>query len=152
MCLLFSSILFSPNDIPSKTEKCFVFHLGSSFSSQEIHFFVFLSFPFFLPVSHCFRGRSKINLKVHDVINFLNKNSISHFVWYPEKEKRYDIEILSIDGVSDKEHFIKKSLIKCAAKGSPRTFLILVNNPKQLLHARNYLKSKIFWKRIIKKR
>ena len=29
-------------------------------------------------------------------------------------------------------------------------FLILVNNPKQPLHARNSFKSKIFWKRIIK--
>ena len=47
----------------------------------------------------------KINLKVHDVISCLNKNSISHFVWYPEKEKRYGIEILSIDRVSNKEHY-----------------------------------------------
>ena len=116
LCLLFSSILFSPNDIPSKTEKCFVFHLDSSFSSQEIHFFVFLSFSFFLPVSHCFRGRSKINLKVHDVINCLNKNSITHFVWYLEKKKRYDIEILSVDGVSDKEHFYRKIMQKMCSK------------------------------------
>ena len=31
----------------------------------------------------------------------------------------------------------------------PDLFIILVNNPKQSLHARNYFKSKIFWKRII---
>ena len=30
-------------------------------------------------------------------------------------------------------------------------FIILVNNPKQPLHARNSFKSKIFWKRIIEK-
>ena len=30
-------------------------------------------------------------------------------------------------------------------------FLILVNNPKQSLHTRNYFKSKIFGRRIIKK-
>ena len=30
-------------------------------------------------------------------------------------------------------------------------FLILVNNPKQPLHARNSFRNKIFWKRIIKK-
>ena len=28
----------------------------------------------------------------------------------------------------------------------PEVFIILVNNPKQLLHARNYFKSKIFCK------
>ena len=33
----------------------------------------------------------------------------------------------------------------------PDQFIILVNNPKQLLHAKNSFKSKIFWKRIIKK-
>ena len=50
------------------------------FRSQDIHFFVFLPFPLFLPVGHCFGGWSKINLKVHDIINCLNKNSITHFV------------------------------------------------------------------------
>ena len=43
---------------------------------------------FFFPVSHCFWGCSKINLKVYDVINCLNKNLITHFVWYLEKEKK----------------------------------------------------------------
>ena len=33
----------------------------------------------------------------------------------------------------------------------PDPFLILVNNPKQSFHLRNYFKNKIFWKRIIKK-
>ena len=28
----------------------------------------------------------------------------------------------------------------------PDLFLILVNNPKQPLHARNFLENKIFWK------
>ena len=35
---------------------------------------------------------------------------------------KYDIETLSIDGVSGKERFIEKSCIKCAAKASPRPF------------------------------
>ena len=119
-CYFYQIFIFSPNDSPSKTEKCFVFHLKSDFHSRDIHISVFLSIPFFLPVSHCFRGWLKINLKVHDLINCLNKNSITHFFWYLEKEKRYDIEILSIDGVSDKEHFTKTFLRKCAAKGSTR--------------------------------
>ena len=38
--------VFSPNDSPSKTEKCFLFHLKSSFYSQD--FFNFSSsFPHF---------------------------------------------------------------------------------------------------------
>ena len=60
-------------------EKCFLFHLKSSFCSQDIPIFLFLSSPLFLPSSrsHCFRGWSKINLKVYDVINCLNKNLIT---------------------------------------------------------------------------
>ena len=58
--------IFSPNDSPSKNyEKYFLFHLKSSFPSWDIQFFVFLSFPHFLPAGHCFKGWSKINLKVH---------------------------------------------------------------------------------------
>ena len=132
-------------------EKCFLFHLRSSFHSRDIQIFVFLSF-LFLPVGHCFTGWSKISLKVHDIINCLNKNSITHFVWYLEKEKQCDIETLSIDGVSDKEHFRRKIVQKnVQQKLVPDLFKILVNNPKQPLHVRNCFKSKIFWKWIIKK-
>ena len=47
---------------------------------------------------------------------------------------------------------MEKSLRKCALKASPRLFFnILVNNPKQSLHAKISFKNKIFWKRIIKK-
>ena len=102
-----------------KLWKMFLFHLKSSFLSPDIHIFVFPSSTLFLPVSYCFRAGSKINLKVYDVINGLNENLITHFVWNLEKEKQ--------------------------------TFIfILVNNPKQSLHTRNFLKNKISWKRIIK--
>ena len=80
-----------------KYEKWFLFYLKSSFRSRDIQFFVFLSSPLFLLVSHCFRGWWKINLKVCDIINCLNKNLITHFVWYLKKEKKYDIETLAID-------------------------------------------------------
>ena len=60
--------------------------------------------------------RMKINLKVHDVINCLNKNLIPHFVCYLEKEKRCDIETLSIDGVPDKEYFYRKIMQKICSK------------------------------------
>ena len=68
-----------------------------------------------LSFSTC-RGWPKINLEVHDVINCLNNNSITHFVWCPEKENRYDTETLSIDGVSDKEHFYRKIMQKMCSK------------------------------------
>ena len=72
--------------------------------------------PSFSPCPPLLRGWSKINLKVYDNINCLNKNSITHFVWYLEKEKRYDIETLSIDGVSNKEHFYGKIMQKICTK------------------------------------
>ena len=77
-----SNLYFLPNDSPSKTMKnVFLSHLKSSFRSWDIQIFVFPSSPLFLPVSHCFRGWSKINLKVYDVINYINKNLMTHFVW-----------------------------------------------------------------------
>ena len=97
-------------------EKYFLFHLKSYFHSRDIQIFVFLFFPLFQPVGHCFRGWSKINLKVHDVINCLNKNSITHFVEIFWEGKRYYKETLSIDGVSDKKHFYRKIIQKICSK------------------------------------
>ena len=129
----------------------FLFHLNSYFHSRDIQVFVFLSSPLFVPVIHCFRDRSKISLKVYDVINGLAKNLITHFVWYLEKEKRYDIETLSIDRVLKRTFLWKNHIeIKCQ-KLVPDLFLIFVNNPKQPLHARSSFENKIFWRRIIKK-
>ena len=62
-------------------EKMFLFCLKSSFHSQDNQIFIFSSSPLFLPVSHCFKGYSKINLNVYDVINCLNKN-LTHFVLF----------------------------------------------------------------------
>ena len=115
--LFFIKFLFFTKWWPFKNyEKCFLFHLKSSFHSRDIQFFVFLSFPLFLPVGHCFRGWLKINLKVYDVISCLNKNLITHFVWCLEKEIRCDIETLSIDRVLNKEHFCRKSMQKMCTK------------------------------------
>ena len=63
----------------------------------------------------------------------------------------YDTETLYIDGVSNKEIFMETSCRKYAAKASPRPRYNFGFDPKQPLHARNSLKGKIFWKRIIKK-
>ena len=101
-------------------EKCFLFHLKSSFRSRDIQIFVFPSPSIFLPAGHCFRRWIKINLGYYDVINCLNKNLITHFVWYLEKEKRYDIEALSLDRVLNKEDVMEKSCRKFAPEASPR--------------------------------
>ena len=75
-----------------------------TFSRYSIFFIsIFYSFS---PVSYCFRGWSKINLiKVYNV-----------FIWYLEKEKRYDIETMSTDRVLNKEHFYGKAMQKMCNK------------------------------------
>ena len=98
-------------------EKCFLFHLKSSFRSRDIHIFGFPSSALFPPVSHCFRCWWKINLKVCEVINCLNKNLITHFVWYLKNKKRYHIETLAIDRVLNKKHFYCKIMQKICTKG-----------------------------------
>ena len=85
--------------------------------------FILSSSPLFLPVSHCFRGWFKKNLKVYDVIICQSKSLITHSVWYFEKEKIYHIETLSIDRVLNTEHFMEKSCRKYAPKASPRPLL-----------------------------
>ena len=83
--------------------------------SRYLSFCILVS-PFFFPVSHCTRDWSKINLKVYDIINCLNKTLITHFVWYHEKKKRYNIEAFPIDWVSIKEHFNGKIIHKMCTK------------------------------------
>ena len=70
-------------------KNAFYFVQKAFFLSQDTQIFVFLSSPLFFYDGHCFKGWSEISLKVYDVINCLNKNLITHFVWYLEKEKRY---------------------------------------------------------------
>ena len=113
-----SNVYFSPNDSPSKTIKnvFYFMYIKTSFRSWDIQIFIFSSSLFFFPVSHCFRGWFKRNLKVYDVINCLNKNLITHFVWYLEKEIRCDIETLSIDRVLNMEHFYGKIMQKMCTK------------------------------------
>ena len=114
---------FQPNDSPLKHQKCFLFHVKSSFLSRHIQTFVFPSSHLFLSVGHYVRGCLKKNLKVYDVINCLNKNLITPFVWYFEKEGRYDIEALSIDRVLN-NIFMEKSSRKCVPKASPKPIFI----------------------------
>ena len=80
-------------------------------------------------------------------MNCLNKNFLTHFVRYLRKEKGYGIKTLSMNRVLNKEHFYGKSCRRCTPKAYPRPLLILVNNPKQPSHARNFSK----YKNILKK-
>ena len=92
-----------------KLWKMFSISSKKLFSFSRYSYFCISVFPsplFFL-CQHCFRGWSKKNRKVHDMINCLNKNLRTHFVWYLEKEIRCNIENLSIDRVLNKEHFKK---------------------------------------------
>ena len=94
--------------------KMFLFHLESSFHSWDIQTFVFSSSPLFFPVSHCFRGWSKKNLKVYDIINCLNKNLITFCLIFWKKKS--DIETLSIDRELNQEHFYEKIMQKMFIK------------------------------------
>ena len=98
MSATFLSIFYQMISL-QKLWKCFLFHLKSSLRSQDIQIFAFRSFPLLVPVSHCLRGWSKKNLKVYDVMNCLNKNLITPFVWY-----------------LGKNIFMEKSFWKCAPK------------------------------------
>ena len=75
-------------------------------------FLYFRPSPVFILAVHCFRGWMKINLIFKDVTNCLNKNLITHFDWQLQKEKRYDIETLTIDRVLNKEYFSGKIMHK----------------------------------------
>ena len=143
MCLLFFiKFLFFIKWQPFKSyEKWFLFYQKSALRSQDIQIFVFSSFPlFFLPAIALEADPRKI-LKF--VINCLNMNLITHFVWYLDKEIRCGIETLSIYPKNHAENVLQKL--------APNHFLILLNNPDQELHTRNSFKNKVFWQRIIKK-
>ena len=121
LVLLFNKFLFFAKWWPFRNyERCFLFYLKNSFRFQDIQIFLLQSSPLFLPVSHCFRAWSKINLKVYD-INCLNENSITNLVSYLQKEKRYDIETLSIDRVLNKEQFYGQNMQKMCTKSLPQT-------------------------------
>ena len=90
-----------------------------------LFFLVFWPSPLFFPVSHCFRGRSKKNLKVYVIINCLNNKLITHFVWYLEKEITRDIGTLSIDR-EIRNIFMNNSHRKWNQKLGPDSILCLI--------------------------
>ena len=115
--IFLTNFCFPPNDSPSEIMRCFLFHLQSSF--RDIQILAFPSSPLFLSVSHCFRAWSKVHRKVYEVISCLNKK-LTHFVWYLEKKKSYDIETLTTDRILNGNIFMRKSCLKYTPKASPR--------------------------------
>ena len=111
-----SNFYFQPNDSPSKTMKNVFITSEKLFSFSRYSNLCIFIFPLFFPVSHCLRAWSKKNLKIHDVIKYLNENLVTHFVWYLEKEIRCDIETLLIDRELSKENFYEKIMQKMCTK------------------------------------
>ena len=98
-------------------------------------------------VRHPFHEKMiKINPKVYDVINWLNKN-LKTYVWYLEEETRSYIETWSIDRVLRKDIFMEKVCWKCTPKAGPRPFFKqpkTVNACKKLLKIR-YFERGLLW-------
>ena len=95
--------------------KCFWFHLKSSFPSWDIQIFVFSSSPLFSLSAITLEADSRKILNLY-IINCLNENLITHFVWYLEKEISCDIETLSIERALNTEHFYGKIMQKMSTK------------------------------------
>ena len=134
--LFFINFYFFTKWQPFKNyEKCFLFHLRSSFHSWDIQIFVFLTSLSAIAL----KGDSRKTLKVYDLIICLNKNLVTCFVWHLEKEIRCDIETLVTYIVLNTEDFYgKNNAENVHQKLVPDPFLILPNNSKQTLHAGNF--------------
>ena len=111
--IFYQDFIFRQMIALQKLWKMFLFHLKSSFRSRNIQVFVVPSFPLFLPVNHCFRAWSKVNLRIYDVFNCLAKNTFCSISW---EGKIYGIEIFSIDRVLNKEQFYGKIMPKMCTK------------------------------------
>ena len=97
------------------------------FSFPRHSIFVFPTSIHFLPVSHWLRGWFKINRKVFDVSIFLNKNVITHFVWYLKKEKKdITLNLCQLIEFYVKNIFMEKSCRNYVPKASPGPLLNLV--------------------------
>ena len=98
---------------------------------RYLNFCIFV-FPSFFPCQPLVQRLNQENLKIYDVINCL-----THQLW--------DIETLAIDRELYKEHFLWKNHAEnLHQKLAPDLILILLNNPKQPLQARNSFKNKLF--------
>ena len=82
----------------------------------EIFKFLYICPSLFFALSAIALEIDSRKMLVYDVVNCLNKNLNTHYVWYLEKEIRCDIGTLSIDRVLNTEHFYGKIMQKMCTK------------------------------------
>ena len=82
----------------------------------EIFKFLYICPSLFFALSAIALEIDSRKMLVYDVVNCLNKNLNTHYVWYLEKEIRCDIGTLSIDRVLNAEHFYGKIMQKMCTK------------------------------------
>ena len=102
--IAFKKIMKNALNVSSK--KFFIFNI---FRCSCFHL------PLFFPCQPLLPKIIKINFKVYDVINWLDKN-LKILIWYLEKERRSDFETWPIDRVSNKENLYGKSIQKMSTK------------------------------------
>ena len=110
--LLHMCVIFSPNLWPLNNYKMF-------FLLFKMPFVCISVFSAICPVDNWFRGLFKINLKVYDVINCLNKNLIT-FCWVSWEEKF--VKLCQLIKYWIRNIFPQKSCRKCALNADPRLF------------------------------
>ena len=124
-----------------------MFFLSSKklFSFSRYSNFCIFVFPSFSPCQLLlYWGWFHKNCKVYDVIICLNKNLITHFVWYLEKEIRCDI--VHWWHIKYGTFLCKNHAENVHQKLAPDPFSILLNNSKRTLHAGNSFENKKFLK------
>ena len=100
VCAIFNQIfIFHQMLALQKLWKVFFISSKKLFLFSRYSIFCIFIFRFF-PVSHCFRGWFKKNLKSHQWSTY--------FIWYLDKEKRCDLETLFLDRLLNTERFYGK--------------------------------------------
>ena len=99
----------------------FVFFHYIWFIDSENSYLKLICVRYFLPNVY-FQTNDRSLKTMKNVFYFIlsNKN-LTHFVWYLGKEKKYDIETLSIDRVLNKEDFYGKFMHKMCTKSKSQT-------------------------------
>ena len=111
--IFYQIYIFSPNDSPLKIMENVFYYIKKALFILKIFKFLCFCLPLFFSLS-------AIALEIYPrkilVLWHLNKDFMTHFVWYHEKKIRCDIETLTIDRVLNKEHFYGKIMQKIMPK------------------------------------
>ena len=81
VCFFYQIFIFHQMIALQKLWKMFFISSKNLFSFlQYSNFCIFVLSSHFFPISHCFKGWFKKNLKVYDIIQCLHNNLITHYV------------------------------------------------------------------------